>query len=183
MLRRSNVHSNNSHTSHSSKHQSTSINLHGQGYGSYPNNAAPRPAVVSTTSASETPGQYVNLFPTTSASTNASSTVLSYKQAAKGGGTITTGSSSNYYNAGGSLASHSHSHSHSMSNYDPAHVPLPINTASLKQEHDEDHHLGFVSLKKASNSTVRRTCNTTSNSNINHSEGNRPTGEFNWTLD
>lgn len=115
----------------------------------------------------------MNLFPiSASSSINASSTVLSYKQAAKGG-TI-TGNSGNYSNTEGSLASHSHSHS--MSNCDPvpvlpfpAHAPLPINTASLKKEHDEDHHLGFVSLK-ASN-TVHR------NSNING--GERTAGEFN----
>lgn len=192
MFRSSNIHSSNTSHSHSHSH-TTSINLHGCGYPS--KNSAPRPAVVPTTTAatatkttttatasSTTKGQHANLFPNSARSTtsiNASSTVLSYKQATKGG-TI-TGSSGNYCNTGGSLASHSHSHSHYMNNCCdpvpipfPAQVPLPINTASLKKEQDEDHHfLGFFSLK-ASN-TVHR------NSNISGDE--RSAGEFNWTLD
>ena len=170
MFRSSNVQHSSSITIHSHRRHShtSSSNLHGYGYPS--KNAVPRPAVVPTataTASTTSTGLHANLSPI-SASMNASSTVLSYKQAATGG-TITE-SNGNYSNTGGSLASHSHS----MSNCHHApYVPLPINTASLKKEYDKDHHLGFVSLK-ASNDFHR---------NSDSSGGERPVGESNWMLD
>ena len=160
MFRSSNVQHSSSITIHSHRRHShtSSSNLHGYGYPS--KNAVPRPAVVPTataTASTTSTGLHANLSPI-SASMNASSTVLSYKQAATGG-TITE-SNANYSNTGGSLASHTY-------------VPLPINTASLKKEYDKDHHLGFVSLK-ASNDFHR---------NSDSSGGERPVGESNWMLD